>query len=74
MWRAHCKNAAASRKSYQSSTSAQRAGDAARDAQDAASLDDADWDEYWRVATEDIHGASLEASLVNIHNGSTNYS
>ena len=32
-----------------------RAGDAARDAQDAVSLDDADRDEHWRVATEDIY-------------------
>ena len=43
---------------YQSSTSTQRAADAARDAQDFTSLfDDADWDEQWRIYTEDLYWA-----------------
>ena len=40
---------------YQSSTSTQRAADAARDAQDAVSFDDADWDEYWQIQTEKLY-------------------
>ena len=41
---------------YQSSTSTQRAGDAARDALDDSDLlSDAHWDECWRIQTERIY-------------------
>ena len=40
---------------YQSSTSTQRAADAAKDAQDDVDLSDADWDEFWRIQTEGIY-------------------
>ena len=39
---------------YQSSTSTQRNADAARDAQDDASLESADWDEFWKFQTDNI--------------------
>ena len=45
---------------YQSSTSTQQAGDAAKDAQDDVELSDSDWVEYWRVQTEDLYGASFD--------------
>ena len=42
--------------SYQFSTSTQRNADAARDAlDDNDQLSEADWDEHWRIHTQDIY-------------------
>ena len=42
---------------YQSSISTQRNADAARDAQleDESDMDEDDFDEYWRIRTEDVY-------------------